>query len=188
MRRAVFLDRDGVLNEADSPGREGASPRSLDGFRLIDAAVRGTQRLHTAGFALVVVTNQPDIGRGLMHIDDLIAMHDRLSQAMPIELIRVCLHGGSEECSCRKPAPGMLLDAAADMDIDLSASWMVGDRWVDVVAGSAAGTRTILIERPYSMLSTSSGPPPAHLTATATARDLDQAADIILGFSTPVES
>lgn len=180
MRRAVFLDRDGVLNEAVDDA--GASPRTFDAFRLIDAAVRGAQRLHTAGFALVVVTNQPDIGRGLMAADELAAMHHLLARAMPIDAIQVCPHPGTDGCRCRKPAPGMLFDAAQELDVDLAASWMVGDRWVDIVAGRAAGARTILIERPYSMLATSSGAPPPDLVATRTARDLDDAADLILGF------
>jgi D-glycero-D-manno-heptose 1,7-bisphosphate phosphatase len=178
MRQAVFLDRDGVLNESNP--QTGASPRTAAEFTFIEAAVLGAQRLHDAGYALVVVTNQPDIGRGSMAVAELDEMHRRLRLAVPIDDIRVCPHDGADGCLCRKPRDGMLRDAAEQMDIDLGRSWMVGDRWVDIVAGRSAGTKTVLIDRPYSMLATSSGLPPTGLVATATAADLREAADVIL--------
>jgi D-glycero-D-manno-heptose 1,7-bisphosphate phosphatase len=181
VRSAVFLDRDGVINAAIERDGQALSPRTADQFEVMDAAVRGARRLHTAGHVLVVVTNQPDIGRHLMSIDELDAMHQRMRRVIPVDSIMVCPHGGTEGCSCRKPLPGMLLEAAAELELDLDRSWMIGDRWVDVAAGRAAGVRTVLIERDYSYRGTSSGGPTADLVPTAVAVDLDDAADVVLG-------
>jgi D-glycero-D-manno-heptose 1,7-bisphosphate phosphatase len=98
----------------------------------------------------VVVTNQPDVARGTQTRAELDAIHARLSAQLPLDAIRACLHDDADRCACRKPAPGLLLDAARDLDLDLSASVMVGDRWRDIEAGRAAGCRTVFINYHYA--------------------------------------
>jgi D-glycero-D-manno-heptose 1,7-bisphosphate phosphatase len=148
-RRAVFLDRDGVLNR--SPVRNGKSfaPRRLDEFRLLPGAARAVADLKAAGFMVVVVTNQPDIGHGLLKPETLDAMHERLRAVAPVDEIYSCPHRQRDGCACRKPKPGMIERAIRRFGIAREGSYMVGDRWVDVVAGRAAGLYTIFVDRRY---------------------------------------
>lgn len=153
-RRAVFLDRDGVLNK--SVVREGRPypPRTLEEFELYPDVKDGCARLAAAGYLLVVVTNQPDIGRGTQSRDAVEVMHRKMLEALP-QIIRVdvCWHAGSDfgdPCDCRKPKPGMILRAAEELGIDRSRSFMIGDRWRDVDCGHEAGCRTVFIDRGYS--------------------------------------
>lgn len=112
--------------------------------------VRGAlERLRAAGFALVVVTNQPDVARGLQRRDVVDAMHAYLASILPIDDFRVCLHDDADGCACRKPNPGMLQAAADELRLNLSASFMVGDRWRDVEAGRRAGCTTVFIDAGY---------------------------------------
>jgi len=105
--------------------------------------------LKSAGFLLIAVTNQPEIARGALRIEALEAMHTLLRAHVPLDDIRVCIHDEDDDCACRKPRPGLLLDAAREWRIDLHQSFMVGDRWKDIDAGYAAGCRTLLIDRGY---------------------------------------
>lgn len=148
--RAVFLDRDGVLVETLVRENRAYAVATLDDFRLVDNAAAEVERLRTAGLAPIVVTNQPDVARGLVAPETLAAMHERLAAALPVLDIFVCAHDSSDGCACRKPKPGMLEAAAAKWNIDLPRSFMIGDRASDIDAGRAAGCTTILIERPYS--------------------------------------
>jgi D-glycero-D-manno-heptose 1,7-bisphosphate phosphatase len=146
-RRAVFLDRDGVLSRATGhDGRPGA-PLAVADFEILPDAPTACGRLRAAGFLLVVVTNQPELARGALAPDQLAAMHDRLRAEVPVDDIRVCPHDDADGCGCRKPAPGLLTGAARHHGIDLAASVMVGDRWRDIEAGRRAGCRTVLVER-----------------------------------------
>jgi len=149
-RRAVFLDRDGVLVETFVRNNRAFAPVSLDEFRLERNAGLHVERLARAGLLPIVVTNQPEVARGFIVPAVLEAMHERLREAVPVEDIFVCVHDGSDGCWCRKPKPGMLQAAAEKWGIDLARSFMVGDRWSDVEAGQAAGCYTVLIERSYS--------------------------------------
>jgi len=149
-RRAVFLDRDGVLVETLVRDDRAFAPVSLDEFRLEKDAGFHVGRLAEAGLLPIVVTNQPEVARDLIAPSVLDEMHGRLRKAVPVEDIFVCVHNGGDGCACRKPKPGMLHAAAEKWEIDLTRSFMVGDRWSDVEAGKAAGCYTILIERPYS--------------------------------------
>jgi D-glycero-D-manno-heptose 1,7-bisphosphate phosphatase len=151
---AVFLDRDGVLVETFVRDNRAYAATTLEDFRLVDNAAAEVERLREAGLAPIVVTNQPDVARGLIAPETLTAMHQRLAAALRVLDIFVCTHDSSAGCACRKPKPGMLEVAAAKWNIDLRRSFMVGDRASDVDAGRAAGCRTILIERPYSGAST----------------------------------
>lgn len=149
IRRAVFLDRDGVINKAVVRDGRPYPPTSLRELEILDGVPQALRDLRSMGFHLIIVTNQPDVGRGYASVEDVAAIHDSLLRTLAIDDIRVCFHGGDEGCDCRKPRPGMLLAAARDLGLELSASFMVGDRWRDVDAGAAAGCRTVLIDYGY---------------------------------------
>jgi D-glycero-D-manno-heptose 1,7-bisphosphate phosphatase len=152
-KSAVFLDRDGVLNRPVVRDGRPFPPARLEEFELYPDAVNACAQLKEAGFLLVVVTNQPDVGRGMQSREIIDAMHARLRAVIPsLDAIEVCFHAGAaqgEPCECRKPKPGMLLRAAAALDIDLSESFLVGDRWRDVDCAHAAGCRAVLIDHGY---------------------------------------
>jgi D-glycero-D-manno-heptose 1,7-bisphosphate phosphatase len=147
--KAVFLDRDGVLNEAVVREGRPYPPGRLEDLKLVPDAPEALARLKAAGFLLLVVTNQPDVAKGTQSRTVVEAINATLRAALPIDDFFVCWHDDRDACSCRKPKPGLLLDAAARYGIDLAASFMVGDRWRDIDAGAAAGCRTVLIERDY---------------------------------------
>ena len=155
LRPAVFLDRDGTLNIQVVRDGKPYPPATLAEFRLYAGAAEGCAKLKAAGFALVVVTNQPDVGRGTQEQAVVESMHARLLGLIPaLDRIEVCYAPGQgkphpDNCR-RKPEPGMLLDAAAALGLDLGRSWMVGDRWGDIDAGYAAGCRTVFIDYGYT--------------------------------------
>ena len=150
-RPAVFLDRDGTLNEQVIRGGKPYPPAGPDDFRLFPDVHGGCRRLKAAGFVLVVATNQPDVGRGTLPQSVVEAMHERLHLLVPeIDRIEVSYDSGTEPARRRKPEPGMLLDAAAALNLDLARSWIVGDRWRDVECGRRAGVRTVLIDFGYA--------------------------------------
>ncbi len=149
MVKAVFLDRDGVINANLVRDGKPVAPTTLDEFRIFPDAAAAAQRLKDAGFLLIVVTNQPDVRTGLTPKATMEAMHDRIRALMPIDDFEICLHTDADNCACRKPKPGLLLQAAAKHGIDLTDSIMVGDRWRDVLAGQAAGCRTIFVDHGY---------------------------------------
>lgn len=148
-RKAVFLDRDGVLSRSDVRDGKPYAPTRLEDFDILPDVPDALHALKQERFLLVVVTNQPDVGNG--HVDRAVVedMNARLSRDLPIDAVKVCYHGQADGCDCRKPKPGMILDAAKEFDIDLAASFMVGDRWSDVDAGRNAGCRTVFIDRGY---------------------------------------
>ena len=152
-RRAVFLDRDGVLNLAVVRNGHPYPPSRVEDFKLHDDAAAGCARLKAANFLLVVITNQPDVGRGRQSREAVEAMHVKMQLALPsLDCIEICYHAGErygEPCDCRKPRPGMILRAAAELKIDLGASYVIGDRWRDIDCARAAGCRAIFIERGY---------------------------------------
>jgi len=148
-RRAVFLDRDGTLNERPA---EHCYLRSPTQFRWLPGAREGAALLAKAGYVLAVVSNQRGLARGLLDRAALRAIEARVQRGLAahgcrIEAFRYCPHDLDMGCSCRKPAPGLLLDLAKDLRLDLGRSWMIGDSESDVLAGTAAGCRTILLGR-----------------------------------------
>jgi len=148
--RAVFLDRDGVINRAIVRDGRPFPPHRVEEFELLPGVEEACALLHDAGFLLVVATNQPDVGRGSLDREAVEKMHSRMRELLPIDRVEVCFDPGQGEASeFRKPRPGMLLRAAADLGIDLSRSFMVGDRWRDVDCGHAAGCATIFIDHGY---------------------------------------
>jgi D-glycero-D-manno-heptose 1,7-bisphosphate phosphatase len=147
--RAVFLDRDGVLNEAIVRDGKPYPPRTLDEFRIVAGAAEELGKLKAAGFLLIVVTNQPDVARGTVSRETVEAFDAALRSALPVDDIFTCFHDDGDGCDCRKPKPGLLLAAAEKYGIDRESSYMIGDRWRDVDAGVAAGCRAILIDYRY---------------------------------------
>jgi D-glycero-D-manno-heptose 1,7-bisphosphate phosphatase len=150
--RAVFLDRDGVINRALEHDSKPYPPRSLSEFEILPGVATACAKLKQAGFLLVVATNQPDVGRGTLKQETVETIHAEMRRQLPLDRVEVCYHSGKNdsECDCRKPKPGMLLHAARELGIDLAQSWMVGDRWRDVDCGHAAGCRTIFIDCGYA--------------------------------------
>lgn len=139
--RAVFLDRDGVINRAFVRDGKPYPPDFLAQFELLPGIIEGVGLLKARGFLVIVVTNQPDVGAGRQTRAAVEAMHDRLRHGLPVDAIKACYHVEADDCACRKPRPGMLLEAAAEHDIALAESFVVGDRWRDIEAGQAAGCR-----------------------------------------------
>ena len=183
-RPAVFLDRDGTIIE------EANYLRSIARMRLLPRSAAAIRMLNDAGFAVVVITNQAGVARGYFDEPHVDATHAALSAALAHDGARIdayyfCPHHpkfGSpayrQVCECRKPAPGMLRRAAAEHDLDLARSWMVGDRWLDVEAGAAAGARTILVRTGDGSLSAET--PRADVVVDAILNDLMEAAEWIL--------
>ena len=150
MNKAVFLDRDGVLNEIIFREGKPTSPREIGEFRLLPGVNEALRALKDRGFLVFVITNQPEIARGTLTVERLREMHHLLSQTLSIDKIYVCMHNDGDGCECRKPKPGLLLRGAEEWEIDLGASYMVGDRWKDIEAGATAGCTTILVKSPCS--------------------------------------
>ncbi len=148
--KAVFLDRDGVLNRVVMSDGKPRSPRSLEQFQIADDAFEALRALHDAGYLLIVATNQPEVSRGIQTRDAIDAMHKRLRSTLPLDDIRVCFHDDADHCTCRKPQPGLLLDAGRDWGVRMEASYMVGDRGKDLEAGRRAGCKTILMRHDYN--------------------------------------
>jgi D-glycero-D-manno-heptose 1,7-bisphosphate phosphatase len=145
----VFLDRDGVLNEATVGDRCPGPPASVDEVVIRDGVPEACRRLSGTGLLLIVVTNQPDIARGTTTWEVVDAINRHLTAELGLDATYMCRHDDGDACGCRKPAPGLLLEAAGDFGIDLARSVMVGDRWRDIEAGKRAGTRTVWVRSDY---------------------------------------
>jgi transaldolase len=177
--RAVFLDRDGVLNRTVVRDGRPRPPSSADDLEILPGVEEALRALAAEGWLLVVVTNQPDVARGRQTRAVVEEINRRLLAALPIRAVLTCYHDDEDGCDCRKPRPGLLRRAAAEHGVDLTASVMVGDRWSDVEAGRAAGCRTFLVRAPYSE--------PERCRADHEVRDLGEAARAILGLAGAAE-
>jgi D-sedoheptulose 7-phosphate isomerase len=173
LRRAVFLDRDGVINRAVVRDGKPFPPSGMHEFELLPEVESSLQALKAHGFALFVITNQPDVTRGTQTREAVEKIHQSLSSSLPIDDIFVCYHDDNDECGCRKPLPGLLLEARSKHNVDLSRSFVVGDRWRDIDAGHNAGCKTVLIDYGYRER------PPAR-PPEATVGTLREAADWII--------
>jgi len=169
-RRAVFLDRDGVLVRAAPLSDYAHGPLTLEDFSFLDDIAGPVRRLRNAGFATVLATNQPGIGRGQISRATLDEMHRRLAAEAPFDDMEVCPHTDADRCACRKPKPGMLLAAAEKLCLDLACSYFIGDTGRDVGAALAAGVTPVLIDWPYNR----------DLDVLHRVRNLDEAAELIL--------
>jgi D-glycero-D-manno-heptose 1,7-bisphosphate phosphatase len=148
--RAVFLDRDGVVNRAVVREGRPYPPKTVEELEINPEAPEALQQLKAAGFLLIIVTNQPDVARGTQSRETVEAMHEEIRAALPIDAFFACYHDSPEGCDCRKPKPGMLLKAASEYALPLNGSFLIGDRWRDVDAGYAAGVRSVFIDYGYS--------------------------------------
>ncbi|HHX02436.1 MAG TPA: HAD family hydrolase [Firmicutes bacterium] len=176
-KRAFFLDRDGVLNHSIAHRGRQRPPNKPDELRFIDGVGPAIRRLNRLGFYVFVVTNQGGVGLGYMSLSDLDQIHAKLVDHVQrsggvIHQIKVCTHKPKADCECRKPKPGMLLELAAEYDLDLSESYMVGDRSIDIEAGKRAGTKTIFIGSEVE------APPDVDLVSPS----LAQAVEVLFGF------
>jgi D-sedoheptulose 7-phosphate isomerase len=169
--RAVFLDRDGVLNHVVPRDGLAGSPRELAELTLVAGAGEAVGRLRAAGFLTLVVTNQPDLARGLLLPDVHDAIMERVRGAVGPDDMAACPHDDADRCACRKPRPGMLTGLAARWGVSLEESYVVGDGWKDMEAARAAGCRTILVRNDWNH----------DVVADAVATDLAGAVDLILG-------
>ena len=149
MRRAAFLDRDGVLNHSPIENGKPVAPHGIDDLVILPGVKEACDRLRAAGIMLIVVSNQPEIARGALTRETVDAISDRLRDELPLDEIVICPHDDADNCDCRKPKPGMLLDAARRHDLDLPRSYLVGDRWRDIEAGQAAGVTSVFVDRGY---------------------------------------
>ena len=173
--RAVFLDRDGVLVRVLGGPAAPRSAATLDELELLPDAAEACVALKAAGYALVVVTNQPEIARGRLDAEIVAHQHEVLRDALPLDDIVVCPHDDADGCDCRKPKPGMLVDAAARLGLDLEASFMVGDRWRDVEAGRNAGCLVVFVDHGWDE--------PLHREPDAVVSGVGAAAQWILALS-----
>ena len=177
-QRAVFLDRDGVINRATVRNGKPYPPARLSELEVLPGVSEAMRCLEAADFRLIVVTNQPDVARGTQSRETVEAMHALLLRAgLPVTAFYVCYHDGPANCDCRKPRPGMLLTAALDHLLDLKRSYMVGDRWRDIEAGQRAGCETFFVDCGYD----EPKPQPPFVGVTS----LAEAADRILGTFVP---
>jgi D-glycero-D-manno-heptose 1,7-bisphosphate phosphatase len=172
IHRAVFLDRDGVINRPIVREGKPYPPTSEDALEVLPDVPDALARLRAAGFRLIVVTNQPDIARGTQRRDVVDRMHAKLMAELPIDDVRTCPHDDCDGCNCRKPKAGLLDSAAHDNGLSLPDSFMVGDRWRDVEAGRRAGCTTIFVDRDYAE--------PKPDDAAVVVRSLGEATDWIL--------
>lgn len=148
-RPAVFLDRDGVLNRSIVRDGKPYPPQTLDDLEIMPGAADAVATLKQAGFVTVIVTNQPDVAKGTQAKDIVDAINERVMAETGVDHLYVCWCIEGDDCNCYKPKPGMLIDAARDHSVDLSRSFMVGDRWRDVGAGQKAGCTTLFIDWRY---------------------------------------
>jgi D-glycero-D-manno-heptose 1,7-bisphosphate phosphatase len=145
MRRAVFLDRDGVINRGVFKAGQPFAPFSLSEYDILPGVPEALASLRAAGFLLVVTTNQPDVARGAARREQVETIHEYIRERLALDDIRVCYHDDSDQCACRKPLPGMIFAAAVEHEIQVGRSFMVGDRWRDIGSGKSAGCTTILV-------------------------------------------
>ena len=149
MKKAVFLDRDGVINEALIKNGLPTSPDKIHRIKILPGVKDAIEMLHKAKFEIVVVTNQPDVARGKLQAEIVTEMNQQIAQILSIQYFYSCFHDDIDACTCRKPRNGMLLSAARDLDINLKLSYLVGDRWKDIVAGQSVGCRCFFIDYGY---------------------------------------
>ena len=149
MNKAIFLDRDGVINRGLVTNGKSYAPRKIEDFKFLPYVKESVEKLINSGFLIIVVTNQPDISNGLLSLDVLHLMHNKLREKLAVTDIYFCPHSSIENCECRKPRPGMIIAAAKKYTINFSKSFLIGDRASDIEAGKKVGCRLIFINRNY---------------------------------------
>jgi D-glycero-D-manno-heptose 1,7-bisphosphate phosphatase len=170
---AVFLDRDGIINRAMIRDGKPYPPAGLSDFEILPGSLTSLSRLTEFGYILIGITNQPDVARGTQSREMVESFNALIQSTLPVREIFVCYHDNADHCDCRKPKPGLILQAVDKYELDLSTSWMVGDRWKDIAAGQALGLKTIFVD--YHYAEAYEGTP-----ADFTVDDTKYVADIIL--------
>lgn len=179
LRPALFLDRDGIVNRASVRGGKPYPPDNIDEFEILPGVAGALRRLRAAGLLNVVVTNQPDVATGMQRRDVVESMHRRLEEELAIDAVMVCYHVDVDNCACRKPKPGMLIEASEKFGIDLARSYVIGDRWRDVEAGHAAGCRPpFFVDYGYA----ERRPPPPYIAV----KSVSEAAGLIMADFSPI--
>lgn len=148
--RALFIDRDGVVNEVILKDGEPCAPWNMEEFKILPDAAGAVKRAKNLGLLVIVCTNQPDVLRRMVRREDVEKMNRQIKEKLSVDDIFVCFHDDADNCDCRKPKPGMLIEASKKWDIELNSSFFVGDTWRDIDAGRNAGCRTILINTEYN--------------------------------------
>lgn len=149
MKKAVFIERDGILNEVKAGPKHQVAPLTLEEFKLNQAADAALQKLKKAGFVLIVTTNQPGLSRGYQSRRELDRMHDIIRRHFPLDDLLVCPHDESDHCPCRKPRPGLLIEAAFKWHLNLDHSFVISDKWQDSEAARTAGCTSLLLKSPW---------------------------------------
>ncbi len=149
MKLGVFIERDGVLNQVRIERQHQVSPLTLDEFHVNQDAVPLLNKLKAAGFVLVATTNQPGLSRGYQNRREMDRMHDKMRRALPLDDIMVCPHDETDRCPCRKPKPGLLVEAAFKWKLDLDRSFVISDKWPDAEAARTAGCTSLLMQSPW---------------------------------------
>jgi len=149
MKKAIFLDRDGVINKAFIKDGLPKSPNSLSELKILPGVKESILRLKELDFICLVVTNQPDVPRGKINKNTVIEMNNFLKKEIELDDIFVCYHDDKDNCNCRKPKPGLLLQAIKKWNVDFKKSFIIGDRWRDIQAGEKIGCKTIFIDYKY---------------------------------------
>ena len=149
MRSGIFFERDGILNMVKVERGQQVTPLSLDEFKVNPAALDSLHKLKAAGFVLLVTTNQPGLSRGYLPRRELDRMHDIVKRCFPIDDLMVCPHDESDHCPCRKPRPGLLIEAAFKWHLNLDHSFVVSDKWQDAEAARTAGCTSLLLQSPW---------------------------------------
>jgi|SoiMetStandDraft_2_1073263.scaffolds.fasta_scaffold152109_2 D-glycero-D-manno-heptose 1,7-bisphosphate phosphatase len=170
---AIFLDRDGTINRAIVRDGKPYPPSRFDELEILPGSFTAFSRLADFGYVLIGVTNQPDVARGTQSREMVESFNAMIKSKLPVREIFVCYHDNLDNCNCRKPKPGLILQAADQYGLDLWRSWMVGDRWKDIAAGHAVRLKTIFVD--YHYAETYQGDP-----ADFTVEDIAYLADIIL--------
>ena len=149
-KKAVFLDRDGIINEPIVKGGKPFSPESVEQFKFCSGISELSNQLVDCDFILFIVTNQPEVARGTILKRKVEEIHDHIRSALPIKEIMSCYHDDQDNCECRKPKPGAIINACRRYFLEPEKSYMIGDRWKDIDAGNAAGCKTIFLDRGYN--------------------------------------
>jgi len=148
--KAIFIDRDGVINKVITRNEKPSSPWRLEEFEIFPDVKKYLAAFKKMGFLNIVFTSQPDISRGNLKLEDLEKMHKIILETLPVDEIKFCPHDDKDNCQCRKPKPGLIIEAAKKWSVDLKKSYVIGDTWKDMGAGKAADCKTILIRRNYN--------------------------------------
>jgi D-glycero-D-manno-heptose 1,7-bisphosphate phosphatase len=149
-KRAVFLDRDGVIIETKVEFGRPIAIRKKNEIKMLGDATKGIKLLLNSGFELVIITNQPDVAKGITPIEHVNQIHKEISRLTGLKHFYICSHADSDSCECRKPKPGLLISASENLNLDLDNSFLIGDRWRDIASGQKAGCRCYFIDYGYN--------------------------------------